>query len=71
MRYSNVFICFFWLRKGPSSQYVRNWRGDGVLPNAYSYVNGEGVSCLISTYALTSLFMFLAKCLSYSILFYL
>ena len=22
---------FFWLRKGPSSQYVRNWWGDGDL----------------------------------------
>ena len=34
----------FWLRKGPSIKYVLNLWGDGgVIQNAYSCVQGEGV----------------------------
>ena len=51
----------FWLRKGTSIKYVRNWWGIGAIQNAYSRVQGEGVSSLMFTYALAlSLFMFLA-----------
>ena len=63
---NTIFGClymFFWLRKRPSIKYVRNCQllGDGeVTQNTYSFVQGEGVSWLMCTYALTltSLFMF-------------
>ena len=72
-----LFPMFFWLRKGPSIKYVRNWWGIGeIIQNTYSCVQGEGVSRLVCTYVLTPLhshlfFMFLAAFLSYSVLFYL
>ena len=55
-----IFDClymFFWLRKGPSIKYLRKLETDGVIQNAFSCIQEEGVSRLICTYAL-SLFMF-------------
>ena len=82
MQYSNVFICNFSLRKGPSIKYVHNWQlvediaGGvkcwGFIQNADNCALREGMSSLMCMYALTlSLFMFLAAFLSYSVLSYL
>ena len=49
IRYSNVFICFFWLRKVPPIKYKRNWWGMGVVQSAYSCVQGEGVPRFVYT----------------------
>ena len=67
---------FFWLRKGSSIKYATgNWwwiEGEGVIQNAYSCVQEEGVSHVICTYTNTlSHFMFLAAFVSYSVLYYL
>ena len=64
-------LYIFWLRKGPSIKYVRNWWGmEGVIQNPYSCVQVKGVSRLMCTYAFTlSLFMFFVAFLSYSVLF--
>ena len=46
--------------------------GWGVIHNAYSCVQGKGMSRLMCTYALTlSIFMLLPAVLSYNVLFYL
>ena len=58
-----------WERSHQLSTYATGEDG-GVIQNAYSRVQREGVLRLMSTYALT-LFMFLAAYLSYSVLFYL
>ena len=63
-------LCFL-VEKRASIKYLRNcWEWEGH-PNAYSYVQGEGVSCLMCTYALSlSLSIFLAAFLSKSLLFF-
>ena len=60
----------FWLRKGPSIKYLRNWYGDlEVIQNAYNWVKREEVSHLMCTCALTlSLFMFLTAFISHSVM---
>ena len=76
--FSNVYISvntifeglymLFWLRKGSSIKYIRNWqlsRDEQSSKMRRALYSGRGVSHLMCTYALTlSLFMFLvAFCL--------
>ena len=69
---NTIFKCLymiFWLRKGTSIKYVRNWQlvEDGkVTQNVDNFVQGQGLSCLM---CFISLFKFLAAFLSYSVLF--
>ena len=74
---NTVFECLYMFfdreRDHQFSTYatVGGW-GAAVIQNAYSCIQGKGVSRLMCTYALKlSLFMFLAASLSYSVLFYL
>ena len=68
----SVYVFFFCLERGHQLSTYLIVGGVVVIQNAYSCVQGEGVSRLMCTYALTlSLFMFLVVFLSYSVLFYL
>ena len=71
----NAFISF-WLRKWPSTNYIRNcWedrRSSKIGAAAYRGRGVQGVSRLMYLYALTlSLFMFLAAFVSCRVLLYL
>ena len=59
----------FWLRKGPSIKYVRNWYGDGggSYKMRAAVYSGKGYHDALAL----PLFMFLAEFLSYTALFYL
>ena len=45
--YSNVFICFFWLRKGSSIKYVCSWWRDGRSSKMRTATN-RGKGCHVS-----------------------
>ena len=64
-----------WLRKVPSIKYLCNWWGGlgRVIQNAYFWVQEEGVSHLMCTYALHLHYLFLCfwQHFFYSVLIYL
>ena len=72
---NTIFDClhmFLGLERGHRLCTYATVRGLGVIQNAHSFVQWEGVSRLMYTYAPTlSLFRFLVASLSYSFLFYL